>query len=176
MITLNVKQFQAGFFDRVKVDNAIDKARVRVLSKFGAFVRQRAITSLRYRKRSSRAGEKPTAWRSGRFGGKSPLRLFLYSAYDPRTETAVIGPAKLSKVASRNALVLLERGGTARGDGRTVYVKRAAGRDARGRFVTRGTDEVTLSGTLNYRPRPFMGPALEAERPKLAPMWRNSIK
>jgi len=30
--------------------------------------------------------------------------------------------------------------------------------------------------TVNIRARPFMGPAFEAERPKLPAMWANSVK
>jgi phage gpG-like protein len=164
MITLNVKQFQASFFDRVKVDNAIDKARVRVLGEFGRLVRKRAQSSLRYGDRVSLPGMPPTARKSGFRARKSKstgktrvrrvsyLREFLYFAYDKTTETVVVGPAKLNAVVSQTALPALEFGGRTRTmrDGKSEVVRVAA--------------------------RPFMGPALEAERPKLAPMWRNSIK
>jgi hypothetical protein len=49
--------FQAakqGFFDRAKVKNAVDAGTRRVLSRFGAFVRTRARTSIRKRKGTHR--------------------------------------------------------------------------------------------------------------------------
>jgi hypothetical protein len=56
--------FQAAkgsFFDRAKVKNAVDAGTRRVLSRFGAFVRTRARTSIRKRKGTSPPGGPPHA-------------------------------------------------------------------------------------------------------------------
>ena len=57
MIGMVTKQM---FFDRAKVKNAVDKGVRKVLSKFGAFVRRTARSSIRKRKRVSAPGEPPS--------------------------------------------------------------------------------------------------------------------
>jgi len=34
----------------------------------------------------------------------------------------------------------------------------------------------TKTRRLRYRPRPFMGPAFEAEKPQLPALWKNSVR
>jgi hypothetical protein len=65
----------------------------------------------------------------------------------------VIGPTALSN-SNGEAPSLLEYGGTVR-----IRDPRSGRRR-----------------TARYRARPYMGPALEAEQPKLPPMWRDSVK
>lgn len=133
------------FFDRQKVISATDRGTRRVLSRFGAFVRQRARTSIRRRKGTSAPGRPPHS-HSGL------LRRFIFFGYDPRKRSVVIGPTALSN-SGGEAPSLLEYGGT-----------------------TRIRDQRTgRSRTARYRERPYMGPSLEAERPKLPQMWRNSV-
>lgn len=49
MIGFNINQAKSNFFDRKKVVDAVDKATRNALSKLGAFIRQRAKSSLKYR-------------------------------------------------------------------------------------------------------------------------------
>lgn len=77
------------------------------------------------------------------------LRRLIYFGYEPNRETVVIGPVRFG---AGQAPALLERGGSTR--------------------LKRG-NKVRIA---RYRPRPFMGPALEREAPKLAPLWERSIK
>jgi hypothetical protein len=138
--------FQAakgGFFDREKVKNAVDAGTRRVLSKFGAFVRQRAKTSIRKRKGTSPPGSPP-------YSHVGLLRKFILFAYDPQRKSVVIGPTLIR--AGSEAPRLLEYGGEA--------VRRTK----------------TKTRRLRYRPRPFMRPAFEAEKPQLPALWKNSVR
>jgi hypothetical protein len=78
------------------------------------------------------------------------LRKFILFAYDPQRRSVVIGPT-LTKEGSQ-APRLLEHGGDA------VIEDRGKARHVR------------------YRPRPFMQPAFEAEKPKLSALWRDSVR
>ena len=79
------------------------------------------------------------------------LKRLIFFGYDVSRRSVVIGPTPLRGEAQ--APPLLEYGG------------RARRKDRRGRPVA-----------ANYRPRPYMGPALEKERPKLPGLWANSVK
>jgi hypothetical protein len=79
------------------------------------------------------------------------LKKLLFFGYDPARKSVVIGPTPLHGTAE--APPLLEYGGRAR-------VK-----DRKGRSVL-----------ATYRPRPFIGPAFEREKPKLPAMWAGSVK
>lgn len=149
MIDMKLNAFKAGFFDRKAVTNSVDKATRKVLSKFGAFVRTRARRSIRKRKGVSMPGGPPHS-HTGR------LRNFIFFAYDQFRRSVVIGPARLNAVASRTTLPALEYGGKS-------VVREGGRRSGRTR-------------TINVKARPFMGPALEAERPKLPAMWRDSVR
>lgn len=133
------------FFDTKAVTSRVDAATRKVLSRFGAFVRQGAKTSIRKRKAISDPGSPPSSH-------VGLLRKLIYFGYDLRQRSVVIGPTPLHGTAE--APPLLEYGGTAR---------RRRGR--RGRLVT-----------ATYRPRPFMGPAFEREKPKLPAMWAGSVR
>jgi len=140
------------FFDRPKVVNATNRATRRVLSRFGAYVRQTARHSIRRRKRSSAPGQPPSSH-------VGLLRRRIYFGYDPRKESVVIGPTPINASGGRSPYgsttvpELLEEGG---------------------RVQRKGRDGKTE--TLNYQARPFMGPAFEKEKPKLPAMWKDSVK
>ncbi|MBI1372480.1 MAG: hypothetical protein GC159_06935 [Phycisphaera sp.] len=76
------------------------------------------------------------------------LKKFIFFGYEPQKRSVVIGPVRLSQKGRGEAPALLEHGGTGK-----VRRKR-----------------------VRYRPRPYMGPAFEKERPQLPAMWRDSIK
>jgi hypothetical protein len=169
MINVSIKSAKSNFFDRKSVMGAVDAATRKVLSKFGSFVRKRAKTSIRKKKGTSKPGSPP-------YSQLGYLRQFLFFSYDRPRSSVVIGPARLNDTSDPGALPRLEYGGTMQGNGRVIFVSREVGRHKKGKFVSGGKDRVVLEGTITYKPRPFMGPALQAELPKLPAMWRDSVK
>lgn len=157
-----------NFFDSEKIIRLVDRGRRKALSKCGAFVRTRAKSSVRYRKQVSAAGSPPSAHRSERFTRKkrnrktgaekkqpsSPLRELIYFAYDPRTETVVVGPEAFrnAKTPPGMAPAALEKGGESR--------------------------KVTSHGLvpIHVQARPFMRPAEEAERSKFVSQFKEFIR
>lgn len=79
------------------------------------------------------------------------LRRFIFFGYDTSRRSVVIGPVRLGNKIG-DAPPALEYGGPSR--------------------IVTGKQ----SRTVTIAPRPFMGPALQAEKPKLPGMWSNSIK
>ena len=118
MIGLRLDQAKGLFFDRPRVMNATAKAERQVLSRFGAFVRQRARTSIRPRKGSSPAGAPP-------YSHVGLLRRNIFFAFDPFRRSVVIGPARLNQKAG-DVPPTLEYGGPAvvmrRGQTRRVVI------------------------------------------------------
>lgn len=99
------------FFDKAVVINAVKKGTLQAFSKAGAFIRQRARTSMKRRKQPAKAGSPPSAH-------EGSLKEKIYFAYDPSAASVVIGPVKY-----KDGIVpkLLEFGGdesrnTRRGD------------------------------------------------------------
>jgi len=138
------------FFDRPAVQRAIDPARRRALSKAGAFVRQRAKTSMRKRRGTSRPGQPP-------FAHEGSLRRMVLFGYDPRTESVVVGPVGFRRNGSSGgAPSVLEFGG------RATVVRRRGGK--------RTKQAVRIAA------RPYMRPALEKEASNLPKVWRNSVR
>jgi hypothetical protein len=139
------KVAKASFFDRPAVTSAVEKAAIKVLSRFGAFVRTRARTSIRKKKGTSPPGGPP-------YSHVGLLRKFIFFSYDKSTESVVIGPTLIN--SPTGAPENLEYGGTTE---RPAWY--------------RGKDK-----TIRIRPRPYMGPAFDAELPNLEPMWRDSVR
>ena len=124
------------FFDRDAVINAISTGDRRRLSKAGAFIRRRARSMLRFRKRSASPGQPPSVRSRDSF---STLRNVLFALGDDQ-QSVVVGPRavpslRLRKASTSYVPALLEFGGTA---------------EVRGR-------------RCRYAAFPFMQPALEAE-------------
>ena len=105
MIGLTLSQVKAGFFDRQAVLSATTRAEGQVLSRFGAFVRQRARTSIKARHAISRPGAPPSSH-------VGLLKQFILFAYDATRRSVVIGPARLN-AKTGDAPRLLEYGGSA---------------------------------------------------------------
>lgn len=114
MISMSLKSAKGAFFDRPAVKKTVDHATRRNLSKFGAFVRQRAKTSIRRPSKSA----KPRISKPGRppYSHTGLLKKFLFFAYDANQQSVVIGPVQLRKSDGR-APSLLEHGGVAQRDG-----------------------------------------------------------
>ena len=139
------------FFDQPRVKRAVDGAKRSVLSKAGAFVRQRARTLIRPRQRSARPGEPPSSH-------TGLLRRFIWFGYDRQQDSVVIGPAPLNTSGGRSPYgqttvpEALELGGT------------VAARE-------RGKREVR-----HYAGNPYMGPAMEKEADRFGQLWRDSVR
>lgn len=134
------------FFDRHAVMRAVNKAKRAALSKAGAFIRVTARRSMRRKKGSAPPGKPPHVH-------TGLLSRFVYFGYDPASDSVVVGPAGFKRSTAPN---VLEFGG------KSEVRTRRRGKVARRR--------VTIEA------RPFMGPALEKERPKLPALWAGSVK
>lgn len=156
MLKMGVRQSKKTFFTTTAVMSAVDRATLRVLSRFGAFVQRRATSSMRRPR-----GKKPESRISPK--GQPPykqtglLARFLYFGYDRGRQSVVIGPVRLNQVRGGGLVPrVLEDGGTS-----TRIVQDASGQRRE---------------RINVKARPYMGPALEAELPGLPEMWRNSVR
>lgn len=92
---------KAGFFDTEAVARSLDRAQLRALSKFGAFVRQRAKSSIRKSKKSAEPGQPPKSH-------EGSLKRLIFFSYDRDRKSVVIGPTAFRK---GEAPRLLEHGG-----------------------------------------------------------------
>lgn len=143
MIGFRIDQAKGFFFDKPAVRDAMDRATVRVFSRFGATVRltaRRSIRKIGKKGEASKPGQPPKS-RTGL------LREHIYYAYDKQSRSVVIGAALLNRStwAQRN----LESGATIRkknprrrtrklggvGEMRIVSAGHAGGRNERGQFV-----------------------------------------
>jgi hypothetical protein len=148
-------KFKSMFFDRKAVIDAVDKATRKVLSKFGAFVRTSARSSIRTAKGRSKPGRPPHS-HSGL------LKRFLFFGWDPSSRSVVIGPEKLNGKNYGDAPDVLEHGGD------TVI---------KGYPLSRAQIKKYPNGKkIIIKKRPYMDPALEKNIDLLPPMWRNSVK
>ncbi|MBK8915048.1 MAG: hypothetical protein IPM64_10700 [Phycisphaerales bacterium] len=134
------------FFDRRTVVRAVDKAKRAVLSKAGAFIRTTAKHSIRTRKGSAPPGKPPHSH-------EGSLRRLIFFGYDRGSDSVVVGPVGFRTSTAPN---VLEFGSQA------TLVRRRRGRLVRQR--------------ARYEPRPFMGPALQKEAPKLPKLWAGSVR
>lgn len=157
------------FFDKPAILKAIDRAAIRVLSKFGAFIRTAAKSSIRKRKKVSPPGFPPSSH-------EGSLKRLIFFSYDKEKKSVVIGPVPFGAKGGQ-VPELLEYGGTRRiPKGTLVVVDAGVGRGKGGRFIS-GKQFVESDGrTVKYEPRSFMGPALKQEAPKFAGLWANAIK
>ena len=146
---ISIKAAKNNFFDRAAVINAVDRATLRVLSKFGAFVRTRARSSIRKRKRASAPGQPPSSH-------VGLLKSLIFFSYDQGRKSVVIGPTLSSRPSG--APETLEYGG----DADVESFDRAR--------------KVRIKHRTKIAARPFMGPAFEAEKPGLPAMWANSVR
>lgn len=151
-------------FNPKAITNAADKAMAKFQSRAGAYGRQVVRNSLKYGEKKSAPGSPPIVHKTTNFHRDkknrktgvvsrqtvSPLRELIMFAYDPATKRTVIGPQIF-----RNARVpglapkLLEKGGV-------------------GTF--QGKDGKIHKG--NYKPRPFIAPAI----PKVAAKFPDIIR
>lgn len=167
---LTVKAMKEGFLDRKAIIEAVGKARVAVMTRQGALVRKIAKNSMKRRKGPSAPGEPPHAH-------VGLVKDLTYFAFDRKTMSLVVGPAKVG--GAKTAVPgLLERGGQ-------VAVRGI--RNRRGQFVplhklpAAARRQAIDKGRVTVRnarlqARPFMKPALEKSVPLLAREWRGAVK
>ena len=148
MVGMRLQRAKGLFFDRQRVLSLVNRAERRVLSKFGAFVRQGARSSIRRRKRSSRPGQPPSSH-------TGLLKRNIFFVYEPVRSSVVIGPIRLNQAVG-DAPAALEHGG-------------------RSQVVTGGRKGKRTIRSVTIQPRPFMGPAFEREHPKLPQMWKDVV-
>jgi hypothetical protein len=101
MIGFEIKRM---FFDRQAVISKVDAATRRVLSRFGAFVRRSAKSSIRKRKKPAPPGQPPSSH-------TGLLKKFIFFGYDAARQSVVIGPTRLNQKGRGEAPPLLEYGG-----------------------------------------------------------------
>lgn len=169
----------SGFFDRAAVLSAVSAAERRVLAKFGAFVRRRAKSSIRKRKRSAPPGSPPSSHRGD-------LRRLIFFGLDPVSRSVVVGPVVFDKARPQTpgAPEALEHAGAVT---RRVRVPLPVGRKATARQAA-AFKRLLQAGrvprpsvqyrtvTLHYRGNPFMAPALAAEvRDDLPKILRDCV-
>jgi hypothetical protein len=145
MFGVSLRQAQGGFFDRPKVQRAMDAKAKRAFSRFGSFVRRRAQTSMRKRKDSSPPGSPPSSHRGD-------LRKHLYFAWDDRRRSVVVGPIQLGRGTAPKALEY---------SGESTAVRR---------FKSNG-QQFTALRKIRVRAHPYMRPALKAEIPNMPRAW-----
>lgn len=164
----SVAGFKAGFFDSNAILKAMDRTTAKALSKYGAFVRQRAKTSIKKApKRNAATGEllgrgrrkkgivtKDATAPAGRppyaHGSKSQLRSLIFFAYDRETQSVVVGPAWFANPRGGGPK-FLEYGGDT-----TIRGRRGKARH------------------VSFRGNAFMNPAGEAEMPNLMRFYREN--
>lgn len=181
--TREIARAKDWFFDRKAVLDRVGRARVKSLSRFGAFVRTRARSLIRTRKRVSRPGEPPSSH-------TGVLKRFIYFVYDPVRKTVVVGPAKTNQLFHRGGTPgavpgaqfegltrgpipgVLERGGVA---GKVEVFK--AGRWQRADLRSRRRLAGLPLRTRWYKvaARPYMVPALLSVRRQFVRQFRGSM-
>ncbi|HBG25665.1 MAG TPA: hypothetical protein DDX75_01060 [Phycisphaerales bacterium] len=135
------------FFDSPAVLASVDSATRKVLNRIGGMIRLTARRSIK-KAPSHRSISKP---------GKPPfshtglLRNYIYYSFDPQSRSVVIGPAALN-AKGKNVPRTLEYSGTAK-------IKTKQG-----------------SRNVHIAARPFMAPALTVNQPKMAALWKNSVR
>jgi len=149
------------FFDKMPVKRAIDKASRDRLMKAGSFVRTTAKRSIRKRKSISEPGQQPRSHHG-------LLRKLIFFGLEPYAKTVVVGPMD-ANIENPPVPNLLEFGGRAR------RYFRWRGWPPRPEPCSRNAPGA-IAYMARYRPRPFMGPALEAEAPNFPDLFKNSIR
>lgn len=169
MLKFKINAAKTQFFDRPVV-NAVDRATVRALSRFGAYVRTAARGLIRSGKKPSRPGKPPR-------NQTGTLKKFLFFVFDKSRRSVVIGPAKTNQVGT--APESLESGGPVTIlESLNPYSGKWRRKDMRFRRTDNGGQATweTRKRTVQIEARPFMGPAYAKEKPKLMGLWRDAVK
>lgn len=157
---LGTKVSFSNFYDRRPVQSAQSRAKLRVGSRFGAFVRRSARSSIRRRLDSSRPGSPPT-------NVTGLLRRLIFFSYDRDIDGPVIGPTRAGRSQfGRTGAEVLEFGGPAQ-----------VTRFRRDGWTDQGSPRYQRVTTrFNVAARPFMLPALQRESKRLPSMWTGAVR
>lgn len=131
--------------------NATDKGVKRALSKFGAFVRTRAKSSIRKRKKISQPGQPPSS-----HTGK--LKKLIFFGYDREKKSVVVGPLLFGTTNAPES-----------------FNRNSQTSDWSSRRVATGVPERLEKG-VGIMARPFMTPAFETEKKNLDNCFKDCIK
>ena len=175
MLNFKIDQLKSNFFDSAKVISALDKATRKALSKFGAFVRTSARSSIRRRNGVSKPGQPPHAH-------QGDIKKILF-AYDAKRQGVVIGPIKQNivfvngdgKPTTGTVPQALEKGGSIGIiEVYNDFAKKWYRRDLR---YTSGwqTTNPQRKRIVKIAARPFMAPAFQKNLPQLPELWRNQL-
>jgi hypothetical protein len=146
MIGIRLNTAKAKFFDPKKIKDPAERAGLSMLAKFGAYVRRRAKSSIRKRKKVSEPGMPP----SSHLG---QLKDFLFFFVEKEQKNVVVGPILLGK-GDGTAPRLLEHGG-----------------DVMRRRAKQKHDQ-----RYHYSERPFMQPAFDAEIEKAPALLKDKVR
>lgn len=163
MIGVSVKPIRrANFFDSAAVMKALNAAERRVLSKFGAFVRQGAKSSIRpaivLNRKEIRAGKKIGRTFRKVYAASKPgeaprsrrgdLKRLIVFGYDFAKKSVVVGP---KPIGGRRA-------------------------ETPGRLEAGGTFRSRSGKLVRVLKRPYMKPAFDRELRKMPGLWTDSIQ
>lgn len=174
-ITMRMRDY---FFDSPEVIDFVAAANRLALAEAGAFIRRSARSILRRRKRVSRPGEPPSVHSNL---PQATLKNILF-VYDRRSESMVVGPVALNQrnddwIAGfgHNITIpqLMEFGGV------LSILEKSADKGLSWRRQDRRRNprewEIFRRRRAIYKPRPFMGPALDAEKDHIPDAWSGSM-
>jgi hypothetical protein len=164
-------QAKNWFFDRPRVLAMVAARKQRAMGRAGAFVRQRAKTSIRTRKKPSAPGRPPSSH-------TGILKRFIFFSYDAARQSVVVGPTKTNQVffdAAFRPVTGTGPGALEFGGAVTLLEWFFAGRWQRAdlRSRRRLASRPTRSRTVRMAARPYMRPAMLAELPKFAGLFRT---
>jgi hypothetical protein len=187
----SLDSLKGNFFDRAKVEKAVGRRRRALLSKAGAFVRTRAISSMLGHNVPKGFGHKSKV--SDRSGVSAPgqppfphtglLVKWILFAWDQAAGGVVVGPMKTNQVffdrdrkpVTGTVPQVLEYGGRI-----TVlewYLSHlAVWVRADLRFKRKLAERPTRYRTVAIAARPFMRPALAAEAPNFPSVFKDSLE
>lgn len=152
MIGFKLDTAKTKFFDPKKIADKAERAQLKALSKFGAFVRRRARSSIRKRKKASAPGQPPSSH-------VGLLKDFLFFFVEREEKNVVIGPIQLN-----------------RGDGLTPGRLERGGDALVRESQRRNKERQEKLRQVKILPRPFMRPAFDAEIEKAATLLKNQVK
>lgn len=159
VVGFKLSEMKKLFVDRKEVIDAVDKSSLKVLSRFGAFVRTTSRQSIKnapkpvkesdQKKRGRKRKQRPRVSAPGNppLSHTGLLKRNIFFGVDPQKKSVVIGPVKLNKPGF--AMQALEEGGRSIG---------------------------SKGQRINIAARPFMKPAFDKELTKAPQMWRDAVK
>lgn len=162
----------AADLDTAAVTRHVDRAARPVMMRAGAFVRRRAQSRLRRRKKPSAAGQAPSVHATD---SRATLKNIRFD-YDAEAKELIVGFVLLdtgNEVADPSGTLpeTLEFGGTVS----LLEEERRPGRWRRVNPRRPARDLPRRHRTVTYAARPVMGPALDDEKDQFAEMWEGAF-